>query len=410
MKILGIIAEYNPFHNGHSYHIEKSRELTGADGVIAVMSGNFVQRGEPAIFDKWTRAEIAVRNGVDVVFELPFMYAVNSADNFAKGGVRLLDSLGCVDYLSFGIESGELSELDRAASVIAVETEEFKDMLKEGLDEGNSYPRARFAALVKMSKNNPELLKTPNNILAIEYLRYLKILGSEIVPVSVKREGAGYNDTEIMNENEKFASATTIRRMLLENAEISMISKYLSSETLDVINNIDNIVKLELNNLYNLISYEIVNRNPGELARIYAVTEGIQNRFKEAVRVSHDIESLIENSISKRYTQTRIKRALIQILAGMKRTDFEFVDDEKAMYGHVLAFSEKGAGIIKEIKKSDRCNIPIITNINKEPLRSDAERLLLEYDLKASDLYNLAARRNLYDYSDKVIKPFMEGK
>lgn len=409
MKILGIVAEYNPFHNGHLYHIEKSKEITGADAVIAVMSGNFVQRGEPAIVDKYARAEMAVRNGVDVVFELPFCYAVNSADNFAKGSIRLLDSLGCVDYLSFGSESGSIEEIDKVADFLAIETDEFKEALKEGLDKGDSYPKARFNALLRINKRNPELLKGSNNILGIEYLRYLKMCGSGIKPVTIKREGQGYNESVYCADDYKFASATAIREMIHGNVENSILDEVIPPSVCDVLADINSDVKVKLNDIFDNLRYKIISSSTDELAEIFAVTEGMENRLISAARFTNDIDSLIEESISKRYTGTRVRRMLVQTLVGLKRKDFNFVDEEKAMYGRILGFSEKGAGIIKNIKNSDGCRIPIITNINKEILESDAQNMLLRYDLKATDIYNLIAGRSIYAYSDNVRRPYMEG-
>lgn len=414
MKILGIIAEYNPFHNGHKYHIEKSLEITGADGVIAVMSGNFTQRGEPAAFDKWLRAEIAVRNGADIVFELPFAYAVNSADNFAKGGIGLLNSLGCVDYVSFGSEVGELDAIQKAARLLASETEDFKAALKYELDKGNSYPAARMKAMEELLQSNLDILKSPNNILAVEYLKYLEIYDSAIQPITIKRLGQAYNDCapsvisgdECDNGGSKFASASAIRRSLAESIDINELSNVLSNETICVLKQVNDTNNIKLNDFYQLIAYQLLNRSADDLAEVYAVSEGIENKLKQAVREACNIESLIDSVISKRYTRTRIQRMLIQILLDFKRSDFELIDNAGAMYGHVLAFSEKGAKILKKIRKSDNRMLPLITNVNKYMAAGEAEQKLLSYDMKASDLYNFVSGKNVYRYSDYLRTPF----
>lgn len=414
MKTVGIIAEYNPFHNGHLYHLQKSKQITGAEISVAVMSGNFVQRGEPAIFDKWTRAEMAVKNGVDVVFELPFCYAANNAEYFAKGAVRLLDALGCIDALSFGSEEGELDKLEKAAALAADESAEFRQALKDAMDLGYSYPKARGEAMAKFIEGDTSFLKSSNNILAIEYLKQLRLLKSDMRAFTVKRSGQDYlsdklpeNIEKVASEAPEFASATGIRRKMLEVVDLSAIEDFVPEGTMSVLKKIDKDVKCTLNDFKDMLTYEVLKKSPQEIAEIYAAAEGLENKLKAAVRDAGSTDDIVASVISKRYTETRIKRMLIQTVIGMTKNDFEFIDESKAMYGRILGFSARGAKLIKEIKKSDKCTVPIITNINKEVLEEEAQRKLMAYDILASDIYNLALKKNVYSNSDYVIMPYI---
>lgn len=439
MNAVGITAEYNPFHNGHRYHLKKSMESTGADVSVAVMSGNFVQRGECACADKWARAEMAVRGGVDLVFELPFAYAVNSAEYFAKGAVRLLNGLGCIDFISFGSEEGSLARLSAAADILADESFAFKELLKENLRSGVSYPKARAEALSvflnkKTDYDNTSFMKSANNILAVEYLKQLRLTNSEMKPVTVGRTGgaaAEYLAAELPNREISgdadahggkntagIASASAIRGSIAASLDFTRFAPYVPDSTLDILKSFYIDVNSELNNtadtvknisgrFYELTAYKILTSSSSEIADIFAVSEGLENRLAEAVRTSHDMQSLISAVISKRYTRTRIRRVLTQLLVGLKREDMLRIDGACAMYGRVLGFSDKGARFLKEIKKSGKCTVPIITNINKDRLETEEERLLLSYDLRASDVCNLLWGRNIYDYSDYVRTPFM---
>ena len=220
MKVVGIVAEYNPFHYGHLYHLQSSRSLTEADCVVVVMSGNYTQRGEPAVVSKWARAEMALLSGADLVIELPVAYAMGSAEYFAYGAVRLLDSLGVVDAMCFGSESGDIEDLQAIASILADEPEEYKDLLKNHLSDGHSFPSARQKALSGYLRGRhgkadlTRLLKSSNNILGIEYLKALLRLDSKIKPVTISRIGSDYNSTELSG---KFSSATSIRNILSVN-------------------------------------------------------------------------------------------------------------------------------------------------------------------------------------------------
>ena len=211
-NVVGIIAEYNPFHNGHAYHLEKSKELAKADYVIAVVSGNFVQRGNVSLINKWDKANMALAEGADLVIELPTVYSISSAENFAYGAVKILSSLNIVDYIAFGTETDNINILEKCADILYRQPQKFVNLLNHELSKGLSFPKARENALLMYLndiRTYSNVLSSPNNILAIEYLKALKRLKSHIRPIAIKRKGSGYNELEITNN---FASATAIRK------------------------------------------------------------------------------------------------------------------------------------------------------------------------------------------------------
>ena len=238
MKVCGIIAEYNPFHNGHAYHIQKTKEITNCEAIVAVMSGNFVQRGTPALFDKWTRTKMALQNGIDLVIELPTYYATSSAEYFAQGSIGLLDSLGIVDFLSFGAKTSDLDTLKRIANILYLEPNDYKELLQSELKKGVSYPVARGNALKNFTKKEfdskyiSEILLDSNNILGIEYLKALMYNNSTISPNIVLRKGEDYNSVNIIDG---VCSATAIRKML-EDDEIENLKDVMPKNCFDILN------------------------------------------------------------------------------------------------------------------------------------------------------------------------------
>ena len=391
MKSVGIIAEYNPFHNGHKYHLEKSMENSGADVSVAVISGNFTQRGEPALLDKWTRAEIAVKNGVNLVVELPVLFAANNAGYFAKGGVEIFENLGC-DYISFGSESGNIDELLNISRETYKYRGEIDQAVRDAVKNGESYPKAQMEAVSRLlGEETSRVFDSPNNLLALEYLRFIK----RAKPLTIKRKGSGYHE---LAPKENIASATGIRAMLTGGEDISglvppitveMLAKYKSK-----IGTPDE--------LFPLIVEKIILSTSRELNSIFGAEEGLGNKMKANVRYWKNMDELIYDLKSKRYTRTRIARLLIMTLLGASRETVKMAQN----YIRVLALDEIGAKYLKEIKKSEGCKLPIITNINKEAGLFPGIAKTLEKDILASDLYNLALGRDLYANSDYVKTPF----
>lgn len=401
MKVLGIIAEYNPFHNGHLYHLRESKELIGADFVVAVMSGNFVQRGEPALLDKWNRARIAVENGIDLVIELPFAFACNNSEMFARGAIDILNGLGCVTHLSFGSEEGELTGISQIAEYITQENEEFKEALKDSLNSGYSFASSRERAInTVLGLDLSTVLRGSNNILGIEYLKQLKYTKSTIIPITIKRKGPEYNEDKAYGE---IASATHIRNLCRVREDVA---GYLPVQTFNAMNNYDKLADVE--DFYKLLRLNLLKMSREELGRVYAVNEGLENKILKNIVHSNNYGELIAKTVSKRYTETRIKRILIQSLLGLNKEIFNNIINEKINYCRILGFNPKGAELLKQVKDRECNTLPLLTNINKEVKDGDPINQLLHFDILASNIYHLAADRDLYLNSDYVKKPFIQ--
>ncbi len=399
MKVLGIIAEYNPFHNGHLYHLRESKKSIGADFVVAVMSGNFVQRGEPALINKWERAKVAALNGIDLVIELPVAFACNNSDFFARGAVEILNGLGCVTHISFGSEEGSLDHLKVIAHTLLKENDVFKEVLRQNLEAGSSFAKARERAVNSATGNNySEIIKGSNNILAIEYLKQLELTNSKIIPITIKRNGPGYNDLEPLGE---FASATRIRDILKSNGDVS---PYVPEITLNSIKEQESLLYLE--DFSQMVFSKLLQLPNAELKEIYSISEGLENRIKKQIRKADDLQKLIDAVISKRYTETRIKRVLIHSLLNIDKQKINSIVNNKVNYCRVLAFSKNGAKLLRFIKNEELNHLPIITNINKETADQDEIWLLMNIDVLSSDLYNLIGKAKLYENSDYVVRPY----
>lgn len=393
MKSVGIIAEYNPFHNGHKFHLEKSLEITGAEVSVAVISGNFTQRGEPAILDKWTRAEMAVRNGINLVVEMPVMFACNNAGYFARGGVEILENLGC-DYISFGSESGNIEELAGIARAMEMHREEINEGVRMAVKEGQAYPQARADVLSSIfDREALEEIESPNNLLALEYLRFIK----QAKPVTVKRQGSGYHELEA---KDNMASATGIRKLLAEDGDISTLVPDITREIL--IARREKFCNVDM--LFSIMAAKILISSESELNGIFGAEEGLGSKMKNHIRYWKTMEEMIDGLKSKRYTRTRISRLLAMTLLGITREEVKQAQN----YIRVLAFDEKGSRYLKEVKKSESCRLPILTNINKEAQLYPEIKNTLAKDILASDLYNLAAGKDLYQCSDYVQMPFIK--
>lgn len=388
MKIAAIISEYNPFHKGHAYQIEKTREETGATHIIALMSGNFVQRGLPAIIDKYRRAEMALLGGADLVLELPVVYALSSAEFFAEGSVRILNSLHGVNLLSFGSEEGELSKLDRIAKILATEPYEYQNILKKQLSEGYSFPKARNEALMELLPDiSMDFIQSPNNILGIEYMKALYRTDSSMKPFTVKRAGKGYHDEDL--EDQVFASATALRKALYQNIPlhrhvpepVDRYMKQLSQEKYPFVS---------LDDFTDLLKYRLIT-NGHTLANIPEASEGLDQRIQDIFRsyVFDSIDQYIDEIKTKRYTRTRISRILLQFLLGMDSYALQSMRKETPPSLKILASNDLGKEILASIRKKKE--IDLLHNFGRtlNPYQ--------ELDLKASEVYRL--RNASYDSS-----------
>lgn len=398
MNLTGIITEYNPFHLGHKYHLEKAIEDTKSDGIISVMSGNFMQRGNPAIIDKYNRAKMAVLNGVDLVLELPLVYSLSSAEDFAYGGVKLLNSLNCINNIYFGSESGKIDELIKIAQILKDEPEDYKIKLKTELEKGLPFHTSRVNALnsILSCPNTSEILSNSNNILAIEYIKALLRLNSKIKPFTLKREGNNYNDINLGN---KFSSATSIRESFKNNLNIDDIKNSITHESLDMIINLKeqnyNFVFEE--SLFMFLKYKLLT-NGDALKYITDISEGLDNKILKEIINCNSLEELILKSKSKRYTYTRISRILSKFFIGFENFPIEDIKRSDITYIRPLAFNEKGAKILKLIKKNSDVDI-----LNKIP--KHISNNMLQLDLQGTKAYSLL-NKSMSPVEDYIKSPF----
>ena len=410
-NVLGIIAEYNPFHNGHLHHLIESKRITKSDYCIAIISGNFTQRGDIAIIDKWSRTQMAIENGIDLVLELPTIYAISSAENFASGAIKILDSLGIVDFLSFGSECNDISILSEVTNVLTNEPSEYKSLLSHELSRGISFPKARERALMMYLNdirrfNN--VLSSPNNILGIEYLKALNNQNSKIQPITIKREGAAYNDDTIPVDS-RFASASSIRTLCYSH-NIEILQKFLPENSYIILENslenghiIKNISEFEKTIIYTLRKMSLA-----EIADLPDVSEGLEFAIKSAANQCNCISEFLSIINTKRYTQTRLKRILLYALLGITKKDMQISKSIKP-YARVLGFNEKGRELISEISKRNR-KLTIISSVKKfmDTNSNKNLRFMLEKDIWATNVYTLGYEydsiSNL-DYSHKLVMP-----
>jgi predicted nucleotidyltransferase len=408
MKVLGIITEYNPFHNGHLYHIQKSKELTKTDFVVLVMSGNFTQSGNIALINKFERAKIACKYGIDLVIELPTVYATSSAEYFAKGAINILNNLGIVDCICFGAEESNIDNLKYLTDILVYKEDLIFKYIKEELKQGINFPKARELAISKILKETNtdyekylDIISKPNNILGIEYLKSLKKLNSNITPYLIERGGSTLHNQEALDGNIHITSATSIRKKLEKNSNFD-----LSSYIPEYMNNIIKESSICTNNdLFKILKYKITIMSEKDLSEINEITEGLENRIKKANNTSKNYNELVENIKSKRYTETKIKRILIAILLGITKENFKKFNENNISYAHILAMSENGKKLMSEIsKKSDS---QIFTSIKDEILQNnEIDKNILEslnLDILATNTHSIIADNNLnLDYTNRL--------
>lgn len=395
MNIVGIITEHNPFHNGHLYHVQQARKLCNAEYVVSVMSGHFLQRGEPALFNKWARAKMAVLGGVDLVVELPTAFSVRSASAFAWGSVALLNMMGIVTHLCFGSEAGSVDQLWPAARIIYREPAEFKSLLASSLDKGVSYPTARaFAVKQYLESRGAEeipghIYASPNNILGIEYLKALLTLGSRIQPVAIKRFSSGYHDTHIVEAN-PIASATSIRDELLSSGMLTeKIRAVVPASTFSIMEHeiFSGRGPVFIKDYTKILFYLLRNLTEQQLASMLDVNEGLENRIIEAAKFSSSVRDLVDWVKTKRYTWTRIQRIMAHILLDYNKETAAIFDETGPLYIRVLGMSAKGRTLIKKIKKNS--DVPVITRTAPYLSQPGETSDMLRFDMKATDIYTL---------------------
>ena len=391
MKTAGIVAEYNPFHNGHLYHIEETKKA-GYDYIVSVMSSNVVQRSEVSSFSKWTRASMAVKSGVNLVVELPAVYSVAGAEKFAFAGVSILNALGVVDALSFGSELGEISPLLKCAD--ACSSPEVSKKMLDFLNDGITYAKAREKAVGALHGTEiSKLLRTPNNILAIEYLKAIKKLGYEMIPFTVKRKGAKHDS---LVTSKKFASATLIRERLYEN-NIDALYDFIPNDAFKLLKDdfSSNGGIAFMGKLNELILYKLRTMTPEDFLSLPDVSEGLEYKLSSEAKKAVSVDDFLTRVKTKRYTLSRIKRIIMYALLDIKKE----IIDTPPPYIRILAFDEKGQKLLKKAKQ--KASLPIYHSFAK--LQKDFP-LLAEKEALATDLFRYACPKipdANSEYSDK---------
>lgn len=390
MKIVGLITEYNPFHNGHLYHIRKSKELTGADAVLVVMSGNYVQRGAPALMPKHLRARMALKAGACAVLELPVCYATGSAEYFAAGAVSLLNSLGCVDSLCFGSECGDIEILTKISRILADEPEEYRAALQESLRKGISFPQARQMALSSFAPS--EILAQPNNILGIEYIKALDQTKSHIVPYTITRTGAGYHD-KTLSSNHNYSSASAIRESLIRGQvfthreEFSQLEQYVPPYAFRLITETyQSRCPVCADDFSLLLKYKLLSETSKSLARYVDLSEDLANRIMRHLNDFLSYEQFCGLLKSKDLTYTRISRALLHVLLGITREDMEeYRTNGLCHYARLLGFRTDSSTILSHIKRNT--SVPLVTKLTQTDALTDTGHKMLLSDILAADIY-----------------------
>lgn len=393
MKTVGIISEYNPFHNGHAYHIRKAKELTGADFCVAVMSGDFVQRGTPALMDKYLRTACALANGVDLVLELPACYAVSSAEYFADGAVTLLERLGVIDTLCFGSESGDVDVLMQFAEELLNESPAFKRELNHQLRLGYSYPQARNFALETSAPHLTayiDVLTTPNNILGIEYCKAILARESRITPCTIKRAGASYHDNSLESS---LCSAQAIRESLRHSEVPQSVVRQVPAAAREIAEPAYlKTYPIFADDISQLVHYSLLSKEAAGFTDYPDIDKELSDRIRNQLPRYHDFNSFCELLKSKNRTYVRISRSLIHILLDIRKKDFDRCRKEgPVFYARMLGFRESAAPLLSAIK--EKAQIPLLSKL------ADAEKQLaptalsmLEKDIYASHVYQSIVR------------------
>lgn len=410
-KVLGIVAEYNPFHNGHLYHLEKSKQDTGCEYVVAVMGGNFTQRGSCSLIDKWSKAKMALLNGVDLVIELPVLYSVSSAENFAEGSMKILDSLKIVDKVSFGAECSDVSILNEIADVLYREPKEYQNFLAHELAKGLSFPKARENALLLFLNGSGKtekysgVLSSPNNILGIEYIKALKKLSSSIEPHVVERFSADYHSTAFSGN---IASGTAIRN-IFKSGNFKVLPQVIPESSVSVL--MDCIkaghVVSDISSFEKEIFYQLRKMSVEEIADLPDVSEGLEFSIKKAANSCNSVVEFLDIVKSKRYTSTRIQRILLYSLLGITKRDMD-VSKKVVPYVRVLGFNENGKALLSKIARANP-KLQVVTSVKRfeDGCRNRNLRLMLSKDLWASDVFSLGYEFDSWgnlDYRCGVVK------
>ncbi|MGN0249438.1 MAG: nucleotidyltransferase [Lachnospiraceae bacterium] len=410
MKITGIIAEYNPFHNGHLYQIRKAKEITGADYIIVVMSGNHMQRGTPALIDKYSRAKMALSGGADMVIELPTCYATASAEYFAMGAISILNQLGCVDSVCFGSESGDITMLSKIAHALVDESEDFVQSLKTKLKNGDTYPVARNAALAETINGFTTfdtILGFPNNILGIEYIKAIIRQNSSIKPYTNTRIGSDYHSYKLA---ENFSSAISIRQSLSLQDNLDMIQSQIPALAFDIMKeDFHKTFPVYASDFSSMIKFKLLKERGQGFTQYFDVTQAISDKLEKEMFSMQSFDDFCDILKSKDITYARISRCLSHILLDIKAEDVQlFKENGITFYARVLGFNSKADALTKTLKS--HTSIPLITKTTtaSSQLYPIGQRQF-EQDIQASHIYECIAGTKYHagmrdEYRRQVIK------
>ena len=401
MKIIGIICELNPLHNGHKYLIDMARTKFGADYVLLVMSGDYTQRGTPSIVSKELRTKMALMTGADAVFELPVQYATGSAEYFASGAISLLNSLGIVDHVLFGSENGDIEEIQKIASILNDEPQEYKKILQDNLKKGLNFASARDNALKRIiSFDNNDILIGSNNILGIEYCRALLATGCRITPLTVKREGSDYTD-EVLSDN--YSSASAIRKALEESRSDSVkdaLSKNMPSDVLDLL--LNNHSYNCLDNYSGLLHYKLLLGRKDGFTSYADIHRDLSDKIIKNLPKYTTISEFTSLLKSKDLTYTRIQRCLLHILLGIRQDTLDILKSENyPVYLRLLGFRKESSALLARIKEYSA--IPVISRMSDSfKIEDNIQKELLSEDVLASDIYHLIVPEEKNEYQKPV--------
>ncbi|RSD28127.1 nucleotidyltransferase [Mesobacillus subterraneus] len=381
MKAVGVVVEYNPFHNGHLFHLQQAKEKSGADIAIAAMSGNFLQRGEPALVSKWARTEMALAAGVDIVFELPYRFATQHAEVFAEGAVSILSAAGCTT-LCFGSESGDLEAFKRTIAYLETNNDRFQEQIRFYTGEGHSYPKSIALSFRSLSPSEEFIdISKPNNILGLHYIQAIISQKSAMQAETITRKNAGYHDEHFASAT--IASATSIRKALFgASGEIETIKQYVPDTTYELLlkyrDDYGGFHSWE--SYWHLLKYKLLQSTPAEIKEFYEVEEGLENRLLAAASASDTFQEFMEAIKTKRYTWTRLQRVCLHILTNTRKDTMKTAP-HTANYLRLLGATDKGRAYLNGNKKN--FSLPLISKLSSYSEQD------IDLDIRASKIYAL---------------------
>lgn len=395
MKINGIVAEYNPFHNGHKYQMEQARKQTNADYTIIAMSGNFMQRGTPALLDKYKRAKMALLNGADLVLDLPAYYSASSAEYFATGAVTLLDKLGVVTNLCFGSECGNTEILQKIAEILIEEPEEFTYLLRRHMQEGMSYPIARTTALLQYAPSLSryrDIFSSPNNILGIEYIKAILRRHSHITPITTLRVGSDYHDIRLgLNQS----SAKAIRQAIFDGQDINCLVNHMPQNAYQILSDsLREARPVFSNDLSSILHYKLIEEQSGGYERFLDVSSDLSDRIRNNLSAFTDYDDFCNLLKRKNMTYARISRCLLHILLDINNETMQsYRNMDFIPYARVLGFRKDSAPLLTAIKENS--SIPLITKLaDAEGILDENSFAMLKRELQINQIYQSAAAAN----------------